>query len=215
MGCYIGEPAQFKYEWEEIWEERMADSPKQTLPPIWETLRKISESVPKEEWEKMMPRPAEWAEHELVQLQAELRVLKEDLHYAIGTCELAMKHRDEAEAEVRRLKEQQAMTQHVAHRHSDEVHELRAEIERLKQERINCPPVSESEYVKRLENENFALAANQCHDGYAGEYGHHMCREVEELKEEIEYWKDFVPETIKVNFPFKVRDEKTQTEQDR
>ena len=29
------------------------------------------------------------------------------------------------------------------------------------------------------EKECFALAANQCHDGYAGEHGHHLCREVE------------------------------------
>jgi hypothetical protein len=69
--------------------------------------------------------------------------------------------------------------------------------------------------VKRLEDENFALAANQCHDGYAGEYGHHMCGEVELLKKEIVYWKGFVPTSILRDFPFKeVYDEKAQNEQD-
>jgi hypothetical protein len=36
--------------------------------------------------------------------------------------------------------------------------------------------------VERLSKECFALAANQCHDGYAGEHGHHRCREVERLR---------------------------------
>ena len=38
-----------------------------------------------------------------------------------------------------------------------------------------------------LENENFALAANQCHDGYGDEYGNHRCRyqdEIEALRKE-------------------------------
>lgn len=30
--------------------------------------------------------------------------------------------------------------------------------------------------IAELEREGSALAANQCHDGYAGEHGHHMCR---------------------------------------
>ncbi|MEC5289438.1 MULTISPECIES: hypothetical protein [unclassified Aurantimonas] len=34
--------------------------------------------------------------------------------------------------------------------------------------------------IERLRNENFALSANQCHDGYAGEHGHHRCRQVED-----------------------------------
>ena len=34
----------------------------------------------------------------------ELAHLKEQLHYANGTCELAMKHRDDAEKELERLK---------------------------------------------------------------------------------------------------------------
>lgn len=36
-------------------------------------------------------------------------------------------------------------------------HEAAAEIEQLRQERKNCPPASESEYVRRLEAENERL----------------------------------------------------------
>lgn len=32
-----------------------------------------------------------------------------------------------------------------------------------------------------LEKENFALAADQCHHGYAGEYGHHRCKYQDEI----------------------------------
>ena len=32
----------------------------------------------------------------------------------------------------------------------------------------------------RLVVHNSPLAANQCHDGYAGDHGHHRCREVDE-----------------------------------
>jgi predicted nuclease with TOPRIM domain len=37
---------------------------------------------------------------ELVELRAENARLKEELHYCKGTCDLAMKHRDVAEAEI-------------------------------------------------------------------------------------------------------------------
>jgi chromosome segregation ATPase len=37
-------------------------------------------------------------------LQAEIERLTEQLHYANGTCDLAMKHRDAAEAEIERLR---------------------------------------------------------------------------------------------------------------
>jgi hypothetical protein len=42
--------------------------------------------------------------------------------------------------------------------------------------------------IARLKEENFALAANQCHHGYSGEYGHHCCKyqdEVQQLKEAL------------------------------
>lgn len=39
-----------------------------------------------------------------------------------------------------------------------------------------------SRQVAALEAENFALAANQCHEGYAGEHGDHMCRIEDRLK---------------------------------
>lgn len=44
--------------------------------------------------------------------------------------------------------------------------------------------------IAELEQEGSALAADQCHDGYAGEHGHHMCRyqdriaELEQLRDE-------------------------------
>jgi hypothetical protein len=38
--------------------------------------------------------------------------------------------------------------------------------------------------IERLRKEAFALSANQCHAGYAGEYGHHKCREIERLRAE-------------------------------
>lgn len=37
---------------------------------------------------------------------------------------------------------------------------------------------------RELEKENFHLAANQCHSGYAGEYGHHRCSEIDRLTKE-------------------------------
>ena len=37
--------------------------------------------------------------------------------------------------------------------------------------------------VERLERENFALAANQCHAGYGDDYGNHRCREIDALRE--------------------------------
>ncbi len=38
--------------------------------------------------------------------------------------------------------------------------------------------------ARRLLDENAALAANQCHAGYAGEYGHHRCSEIDRLIKE-------------------------------
>jgi hypothetical protein len=37
---------------------------------------------------------------------------------------------------------------------------------------------------RELEKENFHLAANQCHSGYAGEHGHHRCSEIDRLTKE-------------------------------
>jgi hypothetical protein len=37
---------------------------------------------------------------------------------------------------------------------------------------------------RELEQEAFALAANQCHAGYGGEYGHHRCKEIDRLTQE-------------------------------
>jgi len=39
--------------------------------------------------------------------------------------------------------------------------------------------------VEKLEKENSALAANQCHEGIAGEHGHHLRGEVERANERI------------------------------
>lgn len=38
--------------------------------------------------------------------------------------------------------------------------------------------------IERLRKEAFHLAANQCHAGYGGEYGHHRCREIDRLTAE-------------------------------
>jgi hypothetical protein len=38
--------------------------------------------------------------------------------------------------------------------------------------------------IERLQKECFHLAANQCHSGYAGEYGHHRCSEIDRLTKE-------------------------------
>jgi hypothetical protein len=75
----MGEPAQFKYEWEEIMTSKYTD-----------------EDCQKIETEAMYS--------EIKRLRAENEQLKEDLHYSNGCCELAMKHRDIAEAEVEQLK---------------------------------------------------------------------------------------------------------------
>lgn len=40
-----------------------------------------------------------------------------------------------------------------------------------------------------LERESFALAANQCHGGYAGEYGHHRCRYQDRIAELEQAWE--------------------------
>lgn len=38
--------------------------------------------------------------------------------------------------------------------------------------------------IERLRKECFHLAANQCHAGYGGEYGHHRCAEIDRLTKE-------------------------------
>ena len=39
----------------------------------------------------------------------------------------------------------------------------------------------------KLEAENFALAANQCHDGYGDEWGNHCCRSIDKAITECEF----------------------------
>ena len=38
--------------------------------------------------------------------------------------------------------------------------------------------------IERLRKECFHLAANQCHAGYGGEYGHHRCAEIDRITAE-------------------------------
>lgn len=171
----MGEPAQFKYEWEQIMTSKYTDEDCQKIEieAMYSEVKRLR--AENERLRKKMPRPAEWAEDEVTQLRAQIDQYKKHIQL-----------------------------------HLDDVEKLRSENKNLFETNGDL-----ANMIGKLQNENFALAADQCHDGYAGEYGHHMCREVEELKAEIEYWKDFVPATIKVNFPFKVHDEKTQGEQDR
>ena len=53
--------------------------------------------------------------------------------------------------------------------------------------------VDTRETIERLDKECSALAANQCHAGYAGEYGHHCCKEIDRLTKE----KDDAIQSIK------------------
>lgn len=41
-----------------------------------------------------------------------------------------------------------------------------------------------TEKCRQLEEEGFHLAANQCHAGYGGEFGHHRCAEIDRLTKE-------------------------------
>jgi len=50
---------------------------------------------------------------------------------------------------------------------------------------------AEAAYNK-LYAESFTLAANQCHDGYAGEGGNHRCRENDELRAHVADLEDIV-----------------------
>lgn len=43
---------------------------------------------------------------------------------------------------------------------------------------------TQKQEIEQLHKEGFHLAANQCHAGYAGEYGHHRCAEIDRLTEE-------------------------------
>jgi hypothetical protein len=101
------------------------------------------------------------------------------------------------EDEVTRLRAQIDQYKKHIQLHLDDVEKLRSENKNLFETNGDL-----ANMIGKLENENFALAANQCHDGYAGEYGHHMCKEVELMKAEIEYWKGFVPVSILRDFPF-------------
>jgi hypothetical protein len=65
------------------------------------------------------------------EMAAEIERLQDEAHYAKGTCDLAMKHRDEAEAEVERLKAE-AVLWEDRYNHRAEGDGL--EIERLKTE---------------------------------------------------------------------------------
>jgi hypothetical protein len=54
--------------------------------------------------------------------------------------------------------------------------------EELKNERYQNKLLTEK--CRQLEEEGFQLAANQCHAGYGGEYGHHRCAEIDRLTKE-------------------------------
>lgn len=68
-------------------------------------------------------------------------------------------------------------TKEIVERHYAE---LQTQVDALYAEREQ-----QAERIERLEKENFALAADQCHGGYAGEHGHHRCRELDKQAERI------------------------------
>jgi hypothetical protein len=43
---------------------------------------------------------------------------------------------------------------------------------------------TQKQEIEKVIRDSSALAANQCHAGYAGEYGHHRCAEIDRLTEE-------------------------------
>jgi hypothetical protein len=64
-----------------------------------------------------------------------------------------------AAAEIERLTSMCADLGRSAMELGQQLKQREAEIDRLKNERKNCPPASESEYVRRLEQENIKLRA--------------------------------------------------------
>ena len=53
-----------------------------------------------------------------------------------------------------------------------------------------------------LEDENFALAANQCHDGYGDEWGNHRCRAIDRAVSECEFLAQRATDLVEVLKPF-------------
>jgi len=48
---------------------------------------------------------------------------------------------------------------------------------------------AQNDRVRELERDNFRLAADQCHNGYGGEHGHHRCTYQDRIAElEAENW---------------------------
>ena len=73
--------------------------------------------------------------------------------------------------------------------------QLRDHIQDLLRQR--CAEVTEA-----LEEENFALAANQCDDGYGDEWGNHRCRAIDRAVSECEFLAKRATELVEVLKPF-------------
>lgn len=135
---------------------------------------------------------------EKAKLRAEIEQLTEQLHYANGTCDLAMKHRDEAEAEIEQqrqlLRAARGLLQHHNILYPDEIDDaiprwpdseialLRAEIERLRTA-CDCHPNSICANNKKLRAEIERLTT--VHDDYVVAANANVCalyREIDRLK---------------------------------
>jgi hypothetical protein len=57
-------------------------------------------------------------------------------------------------------------------------------VTRLRRDCMSLIADEAADEIERLRKEAFHLAANQCHSGYAGEYGHHRCSEIDRLTAE-------------------------------
>ena len=84
-------------------------------------------------------------------------------------------HEDELDAEDKRVKGTDEYPNY-GDDFADMVYIARRLLDHLK---------AQKQEIEKVIHDSFALAANQCHAGYGGEYGHHRCAEIDTLNQKL------------------------------
>jgi len=133
------------------------------------------------EFVDQLPPVATQGRDELVESLNRIYDIGQQTGWDMPSVKIAAAQLQECRSEVEELKE----TEKFLH---DEIvataETWRTEVARLRSE------------VERLTEENFALAADQCHDGYAGEHGHHCCREQDTLRTQLAACREALEEVM-------------------